>query len=256
MKNLLIAISIILALALPAGARMSVTTAGGGVPPVAAGFCTSCSGSGASPSFCWEISADATNGDNVTNSGGCSVGDSTVTLGSASSVEPAPSGKSGYAIYMPTTYDRVNFDVTDKDLITDVEGTITLDFNIATWCDGQMITWIETGDTGNNLLWVGTIGTDEIRAYFEGNGTYVQISSTDYNLVVDTWYSLTLKWRTSDTDPNFYLQVDTKTAVTSNTNLTAYNESYPPTKLQFGEMSGICNAPFYIKNIKVWKTWQ
>ena len=215
----------------------------------ATAFC-SCSGD---LDFCWEVTANDTT---ITNSGGCSEGDTIAAATSSVELVAAPSGKTGYAIHAPTASDYYTFDVSTDDIISDDAGTIEFDIYIDTWADVSAVFEFDDG-TANNEISIRTDGgsnTDiEFRLIYIGNTVAVAFSTSEVNGVEDTWYHIVAKWRQGVTDPSLSLQVDAIAASTNNTDLT--NFASAGTRLRIGELQSTTNYT-YIKNIKVYKSWQ
>jgi len=227
-----------------------VVMMGGGVPAAAAAFCSGC-GTGATPVFCWGISADDTT---ITNSDGCSQGDTTATLVSAADIVSNPSG-SGYALTIPGSYDTAAFDVTTDNIFNDEAGTIQFDVYIVTFVDSGVILRV-IGEAATNELFIYIVFTDELRVYHEGNNAGQTFATTNTaNLQANTWYTVTIKWTTANVDPNLSIEVaGMGTAGTSNTNLTAWTTA--PATFYWGTRGSALTPAFYIKNIKVWDSWQ
>lgn len=223
---------------------------GGGVPAAGTAFCSSC-GTGATPVFCWGISADNTT---ITNSDGCSQGDTTATHSGHSDLASNPSG-GGYAIYNPGAYDGTAFDISSDDVFNDEAGTIQFDIYIHTFAESGRIIYV-LGEAATNEFLVYIISTDEIRVSHEGNnGGAIFATTNAANLQVDTWYTVTIKWTTADVDPNLSIQVAGMGGVgTSNTNLAAW--TIAPSIFYFGTYGHGATPVYYLKNIKIWDSWQ
>lgn len=226
------------------------TGAGGGGEEA---FCSTCTGSGTSPSLCWEITGTSTT---LTESGGCVVsgGDGTATAQSGSSIESSPGGVGGYSIYSPGTYDAHMFDVSSDDLIDDAEGTIQLDVYVHTWAASTEFFHLDGGSTDSIT---GKIyGTDEMRISYRGNNTEIGTGTTvGADLVVDTWYTITVKWRVGTGVQSLSVLVGETEVGSSSTDLTAFAEAPGGADLKLGNNSGV-DGDIYVRNIKIWKTWQ
>jgi hypothetical protein len=256
MRKLYAILSILLVSALAYGFSGTPSGTMSGGAGAATAFCTTCTGSGASPSFCWEITAADVD---LADSGGCSTGDAQATAQTGAAFAEVPgTGKTGYTVFAESTYDAYYFTVSSDDIANDTEGTIQFDFYATEWAAGFGLFRLEYSGNGDNYIDIKGVGADgatsrELSIDYEGNNTKVNLSTTALDLAKDTWYTVTVKWNAADVDPNLSIQVDAGAAVTSNSNLTAFATT--PDKMNTGNFSGV-PANSYIKNIKVWKTWQ
>jgi len=211
-------------------------------------FCTGCTGE---LLFCWEITAADVD---LADSGGCSAGDAQATAQSGSSLESAPTGKTGYAIYSPGTYDAHYFTVSSDDIIDDSIGTIQLDFYIHTWTNLCELFRLDVDSNNEMRLFLDT--GDDLRLSYKGNGQAVSATSSGAGLVVDTWYTLTAKWRVSAGVQSLSISIDGVGEIaTSSTDLTAFASTPGANALKFGNGAGY-DGDQYVKNIKIWSTWQ
>lgn len=210
----------------------------------AAAFCSACTGD---QLFCWEITANNTT---ITSSGGCSVGSTTATASGSPEIVAAPAGKTGYAIYTETTNEFYYFTVTTRDIFDEAAFTVQFDVYFTGFSDGAIIFRAQQSATVNDVR-VEVASTDELKVDYYGNSVNVSATTTAANLATSNWYTVTIKGRTSDLDPNLYIEVNGDSA-SSNTNLTAFTSS--ASQVRYGTQTG--TAYCYIKNIKVWNTWQ
>jgi hypothetical protein len=222
---------------------------GGGGSAGEAGFCSAgCTGDLV---FCWGISADLDTGEDITTSDGCSAGDTTVTFDSGTVVDPNPSG-SGYALYFPTTSDNALFEVTTDDIYNDDSGTFQADIYVTTWGDGTSILRVY-GQANTDAIRLTMTGTGDLRIRFEGNDSAVtDISTTAANVQLNTWTTITGKWRTGASDPSLSISANESTT-TSDTDLSSWTVA--PATLYLGRLD-TTSGVFYMKNIKIWKAYQ
>ena len=230
----------------PLYSDMNTYVIGSGVPGGA--FCSNC-GSG-NLVFCWEVTADNTD---ITQSGGCSLGDYTATANSAISIEEAPSGKSGYAVRWTTKADYYSFDISGGDIGSWSAGTVVFDVYITTLYDYTGFLAIR-GLMGEDEVFVELYNTDELRINHEGgNNSPVRAYTLGADLQVNTWYTVTAKWRTGETDPSLSISANSVTG-TSNTNLDAFSNQPGSNGLMIGNFPNTPSAA-YIKNIKIYNAW-
>ena len=244
MKRILILTILLMSSLAWAGSTTVVVGQGGGGEEA---FCSTCTGDLV---FCWGMTADSVD---ITASGGCTQG--TDTTGSSDYLEAAPTGKTGYAIYSPSTYDTINFDRSGDDIFDDTQGTIQLDFYVTTWHALQSLFYVEA-EANSDHFYIRLNGTDEVVVAHEGANAGISSAATSAaNIQLETWYTLTVKWRTTDTDPNLYISCNGSTG-TSNTNPTAFDDSDSGggADIMIGNRYG--GGASYVKNIKVWNTWQ
>jgi hypothetical protein len=230
----------------------------GSIAAAASSFCTTCSGSGTSPSFCWEVT---TNDANLANSGGCSVGDSTGTLGSqATFIDVSALGKTGYAVQVGATtaggYDNYTFDVSSDDLFDDQQGTVQLDFYIPSTGGFVASTrlWGSEPEANQDRVYIILSGTDELAIYHEGaNGGNDIAATTSANIGTNTWYTVIAKWRVG-TSPYLSIECNGDTQTYTTSDLTAFDTA--ATNMGVGNIGSAIDGYAYIKNVKIWKTWQ
>ncbi len=209
-------------------------------------FCD-CSGD---VTFCWEIT---TNDLDITNSGGCSDGDTTATPNSDAALELNPNGP-GYAIYIPSTYDYFSFDVISQDLISSAEGTITFDIYHTSWTASRALIGA-IGVFGEDELYFGTsLSTGIYSLIYEGaNAGPIEVTSSNV-INLNEWVSVTIKWRLGTVDPSLSITVNDITD-TNNTDLTTWVN--PETSFTLGGRAGSSGGNVvYLKNIKVYNSWQ
>jgi len=221
----------------------NVTTAAGGG--------TTCTGG---ITFNWPMLADfVTTEDISTDNGGCSAGDLTVTLESSASGEDVSGlGSTGYALYIPGAYDTASFDLSSYDLWDYSAGTVSFDFRVATWANSGWLFSL-VGESSQDEFIIMLYDGDDIRVQYEGsNAGPVRATTAAAGLVVDTWYHLEAKWRAGATDPSVSVTVEGITA-TATTDLTAFDTA--PVEMNVGNASGVAPA-FYIKNVRVYDSWQ
>jgi len=216
-------------------------------------FCTTCSGN---LTFCWEITA---NDLTITNSGGCSAGDTTGTAASQATLSAAPSGRTGYAVEVGATdaggYDNIAFDTAS--IFNDESGTIQLDFYIPS--DGGFVAGTRLfgcePQASQDRVEVVLAGTDEIRLLHEGaNGGDDYVTTTSANIATDTWYTVIAKWRTGETTPYLSISCNGDTQTYTSSQLTAFDTA--ESILGFGNLGSGINGYAFIKNIKLWNAWQ
>jgi len=214
------------------------------------------SGSGSvctgSVTFDWPMTADFVNGDDISLSGGCSVGDSTVTLGSAASGEASPFD-TGYALYIPGSYDTATFAITLNDIFNPAEGTISFDIYVSTWVDTARILGVE-GQVNTDGLYITLQTSGELRLTYEGNNAgAVSVTTAAADLAVDTKYTVIVKWRLGATNPNLSITANSNTA-TSDVDLTDWTVA--ASTANFGTFGSGLTPALYIKNIRMYSTWQ
>lgn len=225
-------------------------------PASAEVFCSSC-GTGSTTIFCWGIS---TNDTTITNSDGCSQGDTTATATSQGTFIAAPSPQTGYAVQVGATgaggYDGYTFTVSTDDIWNDQAGTIEVMFYVPStggFVDGTSIFEI-IAQANEDRFYLILSGTDELQLLHEGaNAGATYITTTAANIAVDTWYTAAIKWTTADVSPNLSLTCNENT-VTSNTNLTAFDTAV--TQMSIGAALDGTNGYLYIKSVKIWDSWQ
>lgn len=185
--------------------------------------------------FSWHAeNADVTSGTPC----GCSSGDTIGTASSGATIDAVVYWDGTHSVSIPTASDYYTFDAAS--ILSSTAGTFVTKFRVHTWAAGNNLLYANID--ANNYLVIRLIGTDEIDTKWDGNSTAVQITTTDANISLDTWYTATVKWTTADVNPNLWMQIcDTDnancaTAISSNTNLTAWvgTLSY----IRFGDYSG------------------
>ena len=194
-----------------------------------------------------------TDRSNIALSGGCSIGDASVTLESSAVAAVSPSGRDGYSLYIPGAYDVASFDLSSYDLWAYSSGTLTFDLNVHTWANSCWLFSVMGSSAADEFI-VMLYDDNELRLQYEGsNAGPVRATTVDANLALDTWYSVTAKWRAGATDPSLSLNVNSITA-TSDTDLTAWTNS--PTTMEIGNASGVATAAYYLKNVRIYNAWQ
>ena len=202
--------------------------------------------------FDWPMTADFLSSYDISTSGGCTVGDATILLESAAAGETAPAGRTNYALYIPGAYDVASFDISSYDIWDYAAGTITFDVYITTWANSGWL-FSTVGEASQDQLLVMLYDGDDIRVEYEGaNAGPVRATTAAAGLAINTWYSVTVKWRTGATDPSIEVTVNGVTAQ-STTDLTAFDTA--PTELNIGNAGGTVPA-YYIKNFRIYSTWQ
>lgn len=225
---------------------------GSGISTSTPAFSCSCTGD---VTFCWEITANDTT---ITSSGGCSAGDTTATLNSAAALVSDPTSiKGGYVLSIPSTYDWVPFSVSSSDIFSYVEGTIQFDIYLTTIVANARV-----------FSAVGLLNEDIIQITMNGNGTgmhltyeaqnagYISTYIANGGMSVNNWYTVTAKWRQGSTDPSLSINVNGNTS-TLNTDLSPTTWTNPLTTIGFPDCTNLVGGNFfYVKNIKIWNTWQ
>ena len=229
-------------------------SSGGVAAPAGDTFCSTCTGSGTSPSFCWEVATDT---ENVSTDGGCVIsgGDASATANSAVDITSAPTGKSGYAVTWSTSADYYAFDVSSDDLVDDTAGTVVFDFYVTTFYNYTCMFMVRAL-SGEDELYVEIANTDELRLYHEGsNAGVVSATTSGADLQLNTWYTCTAKWRTGDQSGNPTLSITANNVTaTSSTTLTAFTNQPGSGSLMIGNPGGNTNGAS-VKNIKIYKAW-
>lgn len=185
---------------------------------------------------------------------GCSVGDSTATLGSGAEISTSQYSDGIKSLSYPTASDLAAFTVTSNDIISSTAGTIVMKIRVSTWSEEYFIRYYV--DATNNLG-INLSGADEIRFAYQGNGDYVTATTTDANMAVDTWYTITAKWAGTDVNPNASIVVcdvnnaNCSTTITSNTNLTAFTSTSGTLWLGNSEGGSLVG---YVDNIKIYNS--
>lgn len=168
-------------------------------------------------SYNFENSADVTASGN-----GCSNGD---TIGTETSIayesaSPAPQEGTYSALFDGVT-DSIVYDITDRDIFTEVQGNISIYFYLDAFTNNREIFKID-GDA-NNLLeaHLRTNTDNELRVRYRGNGTFVPVTTTNCDLSTGTWVHLIVRWQQTG-DPNLLVDCNDGTQASSNTDLTAW----------------------------------
>jgi len=206
--------------------------------------------------FDWPMTADIVSANNISVSGGCTVGDATILLESAASGETSPAGRTGYSLYIPGSYDTASFDIANTDghgdIFDTVEGTITFDLYVHTWANSAWLAGA-IGLANSDQFQIELYSDNELRVSYEGaNAGPVRATTSTADLAVDTWYTVTVKWRQGATDPSVSITVNGSTA-TADTDLTTWTTL--PTELNIGNPQGPAPA-YYIKNFRTYTAWQ
>ena len=250
MKRILILTILLMSSLAWAGSTTVVVGQGGG----GEAFCSSCTGSGTSPSFCWEVATDT---ENVSTDGGCVIsgGDASATANSAVDITSAPTGKSGYAVTWSTERDYYAFDVSSDDLVDDTAGTVVFDFYVTTFYNYTYMFMVRAL-SGEDEISVGIVHTDELRLSYEGsNAGEVYATTSGADLQLNTWYTVTAKWRTGNQSGNPTLSITANNVTaTSSTTLTAFTNQPGSNSLMIGNPGGSANGAS-VKNIKIYKAW-
>ena len=198
--------------------------------------------------WCWEVTNTNTT---ITASGGCADAgwDTTGTAASAINIVDAPTGKTGSAVHWSSAQDYYSFSLPTGTI--DSEGTVVFDIYLISFASSTLFFWA-FGNSNVDELAISLTGTDEIYFAHYGNSNSVLTTTTAANLVLDTWYTITVKWRQGATDPSLSINANS-TTITSNTDLT--NWEADSTGMRIGNSaSGISEG--YIKNIRIYSSWQ
>jgi len=191
---------------------------------------------------------------------GCSVGDTIATLGTDHTpvISSTIFQDGGYSLYCPGSNAYAAFSIVDSDIFNPPKGTVRMRMYLVTkpsiW--GK---WFAVPiDSSNNFEISQDGGNDEVKLNYKGNGSSVDLVTTDANFAQETWYTVTAKYDTADVDPNLWLQVCDEnnenccTAVTSNTNLTAWVGT--PAQIEIGN-HGWDSQNSYFDNIQIYNDW-
>lgn len=234
----------------PSEARMGIATAMSGAG--AAALCDVCSG--ADLSLAVHFEDDSGHAVGTGSPCGCSDADAVYSLNSDAAESAVQKSDGTKSLYIPTTYDYAYFALVSEDIVDDAAGTITFDLRVKdTWADSvRVFDAVVDPPDGNNQIYCITYDGDELRCVVEGDNSAVTVTTSGALLAVNTWYSVTLKWRAGETDPAVYLAVGADTEE-SNTNLTPMADI--PDLLRLGNSTAI-GMEFYLDNVKVYKTWQ
>lgn len=227
------------------------TVGGGGVPAVASS--TYCGGgcSGA-VLFCWGVS---TNDTTITNSDGCSVGDTTATAASDISFSTTQAKYGTHSIKPTSTSDYYEFAVSSEDIVSSDAGRIEA--------------WVynPAGNASNTIVFVRGDGTNtiyldyannKIRIQYRGNNLLQSVIHTSDTVVDDGWTFVVGSWSVAGVEGN-YLRVGTSTDGSTPTNwvygTTAITDmTVNPTSVRIGETAGT-GYDHYIDAVKIYNTW-
>ena len=199
-------------------AKMNMGIIGGSVPAAGGDSCTG------TLLFSWHgENADVTLGTPA----GCSAGDTVGTAVSGANISNTQFWDGGNSVSFPTVGDYYTFD--SASIFSSTEGTIVFKLYPTAIGSGDYVfgAWI---DADNNFV-IRYTGTDEMYATWRGQATSQNAITTDANILVDVWRTVTVKWNTADVNPNLWIQVcDTDnlnctTAISNNNNLVAWSGS-------------------------------
>lgn len=156
---------------------------------------------------------------------GCSVGDTTGTAVSSATISTDQYWDGSHSVSIPTGDDYYIFSVSGNDIFSPTEGTIYMKIRAHTFASGPKL--FSATINANNKVEIALTGTDEVWMGWYGNAVYQGVTTTNANIALDTWYTVTAKYNTANVNPNLWIQVcDTdnancSTAISNNTNLTA-----------------------------------
>jgi len=226
-------------------ARMSIGVIGGGVPAATGG--DSCTGT---LLFSWHgENADVTLGTPA----GCAAGDTTGTANSSATISNSQFWDGSNSVSCPSMSDYYSFDYTSN--FNETEGTLVFRIRVVTWYG---TTFFDVTYDANNYLRLALLGTDEMRLSHKDTATGVIVAdTTDANIALNTWYTVTAKWNKANVNPNLSLVVcDTdnancSTTGVSNVNLLSWGGS--PSVIKIGEIYGN-NAAFFFDGIKIYNS--
>lgn len=208
--------------------------------PPAAGDCT----------FAWhcESTGDIRNEDPP----GYSVGDVTPTVNSGAIITSARYSDGDSCVSIPTSYDRMVFDISSGDIVSADSGTFQCDFMVDDLTTSAEFFYFFNIDADNYFKLIGHASyNDELVLRWEGQNTLTNCTTTAANIQADTWYTLIIKWRIGSVTPNLSITINGHTVeVNSLTPL-----STAPTTLNLGQYSGT-NHPWFFDNVKIWKYWR
>jgi hypothetical protein len=206
-----------------------------GRPPAAGG------GSGCTGSVTLEWNCE--NSADVTDSGnGCSVGDEVGAETDVAYESSSPTAQEGtYSVnFTTTTTSAVVFDVSSRDIVTEVAGTLSGYLWIDSWAEKDVI---KVTSASNDFIrlrtYTGAGPSRQLEFEYRGNGTGVILQTDACDMSESEWVAFTMKWRQGSTDPSLYLYcssgggTDTET---SNTDLTSWAGS--PATVTFGQSAG------------------
>lgn len=184
---------------------------------------------------------------------GCSDGDTTGTIEGTATTSNSQKSDGSYSVHIPTCSDEIQYDITSEDIAQDNAGTITFDIYIVSWVDDARLctVWVDNDET--NAIYIMMRSSDEIRLRYVGNNNAQAAVTNGANLSLNTWYSVTAKWRHGATDPSLYIDVNSVSA-SNNNDLVAFSSS--PNQLSIGDTQTTGAPEYYIDNFKVYKTWQ
>ena len=243
-----ITLTLLIAMASAAWARMNPVMLGGGVAVALAGCL--CSGS---QTFCWDITADDTT---ITNSGGCSVGDTTVTLNPQADIVSDPTGiAGGYVLSIPSSYDWA--ELSSSGIFSETAGTLQFDIYFLSMTSWKRI-FVASGALNTDHLLISHLDPpDELYVeYRAGGATGINTTTPAANLATGIWYTITIKWRQGSTDPSLSITANSSTG-TTNTDLSPTTWTNALTTLRWPDaIDREGGATFYIKNIRMWDAWQ
>lgn len=183
---------------------------------------------------------------------GCSAGDTTATLNGTAAISGTQYTDGDESLKCVDGTDYASFTITGYDIASDAAGTIVFDVYLVA-LDTYQVVFQAYGDANNRILVrVDDTNSDELEAKFWGGGTEIGVGTTVANIQVDTWYTITFKWRQGETDPSISLDANGDT-VTKNDNLTDPTTEWSVLHVGTYE-DGV--ETIYIDNVKVYDSWQ
>lgn len=189
---------------------------------------------------------------------GCSAGDTTGTAASLAELSAVQAHDGTNSLSIPTTADYVTFSVAANDIVSETAGTVILHFYVTTWLANANLIRITNGVDNINRITIYLSGTDELGLYYLGNSVGTGVITTDANMVVNNWYTVTAKWTTAAVDPNTWIQVcDTNgancsTVISGNTQPTAMTVAID--RIKFGEDTATAGY-FFLDNVKIYGSY-
>jgi hypothetical protein len=251
-KTTILILCLLLAIAAPAVARMTVTAVGGGAV-AAAPEGDSCTGG-------LLLSAHFENADDVTTGGGCSAGaDSTFALTATQPTYSSTQANDGtYSLYQNNSNSinsHATITVTNRDIISEQDGKVTFYIRIGANFDADNRTYIfevkETGDDFLDITGIYTGGVNVLRLRYSRDGEGEAMVSTTAGLTVDTWHLVTAAWKVN-TNPGLSIKIDAGSAVTGALSNWPWNTTPVQIQIAKGAASGM--DTYFMDTLKIYST--
>lgn len=181
---------------------------------------------------------------------GCSDGDTTATLVSGAVISSTQKSDGTNSLSFPTSLDYATFDNTSEDIINKDAGTIIFDIYLTARANFQRVFIYEVDS--NNFIRCQTRNIDELDVIYSGDSTEIGAVTGAADLSLNTFYTVTAKWRTGVTDPSLSITVNGSTG-TNNTDLTAIIGNSGT--IEIG--SKISGSTFgFIDKVLIYNNWQ